>query len=60
MKIKKLLIDSHNLFGPALSESLSYDEYKLDKNVKLENNFKTPHDSDLVYFGECDLRHPDN
>ena len=37
---KILYIDSNNLYGRAMSESLPYDEIKLDKNIKLEDILK--------------------
>ena len=41
-------------------ESLPYDEFKIDKNINLEDIITTPDDSDVGYFVECDLKHPDN
>ena len=55
-----MYIDSNNLYGRGMSESLPYDEIKLDKNVELEDILKTPDDSDIGYFVECDLKYPDN
>ena len=43
-----------------MSESLPYDEIKLDNNVKLEDIIKTPDDSDIRYFIEVALKYPDN
>ena len=43
-----------------MSESLPYDEIKFDNNVELEDILKTLEDSDIGYFIEFDLKHPDN
>ena len=39
-----------------MSQSLPYDEIRIDKNGKLN----TPDDSDIKYYIEVDLKHPDN
>ena len=57
---KILYIDANNLYGWAMSESLPYDEIKLDTNVELEDILNTPDDSDIGYFIEVDLTYPDN
>ena len=57
---KILYIDADNLYAWAMSEPLPYDEYKFDKNVKLEDILKFPVDSDIGYFIEVDLNYPDN
>ena len=44
---KVLYIDANNLYGWALSQSLPCDEFKYDKNVKLEGLLYTPDDSDI-------------
>ena len=36
--------------GWAMKESLLYDEFKFDKNVKLEDILKIPDDSDTGFF----------
>ena len=60
-KNKKILnIDANNLYGWAMSESLPYDETKLDNNVNLEDILNTRNDSDIGYFVEVDLKYPDN
>ena len=60
-KNKKILyIDANNLYGWAMSESLPYDEIKLDNNVNLEDILNTRDDSDIGYFVEVDLKYPDN
>ena len=60
-KNKKILYkDATNLYGHLMSESLSYDEIKFDKNVKLEDILNTPDDNDIGYFIEVDLKNPDN
>ena len=51
----KLYKDSNNLYDWALSETLLYDEIKFDKGVKLEDFLKTPDDSDIGFFFECDF-----
>ena len=57
---KILYIDANNLYGWAMSESLPYDEIKLDNNINLEDILNTPDDSDIGYFVEVDLKYPDN
>ena len=57
---KILYIDANNLYGWAMSESLPYDEIKLDTNVELEDILNTPDDSDIGYFIEVDLTYPDS
>ena len=52
--------DANNFYGWAMSEPLLYDEIKFDNNVKLEDILNTPDDSDIGYFFEVDLKHPDN
>ena len=60
-KNKKILyIDANNLYGWAMSESLPYDEIKLDNNVNLQDILNTRDDSDIGYFVEIDLKYPDN
>ena len=55
-----LYIDANNLYGWAMSESLPYDEIKLDNNVNLEDILNTRDDSDIGYFIEVDLTYPNN
>ena len=58
---KKLLyIDANNLYCHSMSEPLPYDEIKFDRDIKLEDIFNTPDDSDIGYFIEVDLKYPDN
>ena len=37
-----------------MSETLPYDEIKLDNNVKLEDILNTPDDSDIGYYMKVD------
>ena len=39
---------------------LPYDEIKIDRDIKLEDIFNTPDDSDIGYFIEVDLKYPIN
>ena len=57
---KILYIDANNLYGNSMSEPLPYDEFKFDNNVELEDILNTPVDSDIGYFIEVDLTHPNN
>ena len=57
-KISK--IDANNLYGRSMSQLLSNDEIKFDRNVNLEDILNTPDDSDFGYFVEVDLLYPDN
>ena len=64
---KKILsIDATNLYDPALSESLPYDENEMwqghpDLYMKnLGEILNTSDDSDIGYFIEADLRYPVN
>ena len=60
-KNKKILyIDANNLYGWAMSESLPYDEIKLDTNIELEDILNTPDDNHNGFFIEVDLIYPDN
>ena len=38
--------DANNIYGHSMSQPLPYDEIKFDRNVKLEDIFKTPDDND--------------
>ena len=58
--IKILYADANILQRHSMSEPLPYDEFKFDKNVKLEDILNTPDDSDIAYFIGVDLRHPVN
>ena len=40
-----------------MSQSLPYDEFRIDKIVKLEDFSNTPDDGDIGYFPEVDLRY---
>ena len=42
-----------------LHRYLRYDKSKFDKNVKLEDTFNTPEDSDFGYVVEVHLKYPD-
>ena len=59
MIIKKLYIDSNNLYGHSMTQPIPYDEIEFDKNVKLEDILNTPDDSDCGYFIQIDLKYPD-
>ena len=52
--------DATNLYGWAMSESLTNGENKFGKNVKVEDILTIPEDSDICYFVEIDLSYPDN
>ena len=52
-------IDSNNLCVHSMSQPLPYDGNDFDRNVKLEDILNTPDDSDIGYFVEVDLKHPD-
>ena len=56
---KILYMDANNLYGDSMRQTLPYDEIKFD-NVKLENILNAPDDSDIGYFIEVNLIHPDN
>ena len=56
---KILYVDANNLYGWAMTEHLTYDEIKFDRNVELEEILNTPDDSDFGYFIEVDLTYPD-
>ena len=43
-----------------MSESLPYDETKIDKNVNLEDILKTLDDLDIGYFVEVPSKYHDN
>ena len=58
---KKILYkDANNLYGHSMSESLPYDEIKIDNNVELEDILNTPDDGGIGYFFEVDLMYPEN
>ena len=48
------------LYGWAMSQSLLYDEIKIDRNVQLEGIWITPDDCDIGYLLQVDLTYPDN
>ena len=52
---KILYMDATNLYGHSMSQMMPYDEIKFEKDICLEI-LKTPHDSDIGYFIEVDLR----
>ena len=56
---KILYIDANNLYGYAMSQSLPYDEIKINNDIKLEDILNTSDDSDYGYFIEVDLKYPD-
>ena len=43
-----------------MSQSLPYDQIKIDKNVNLEDTLNTPDNNDIIYFVEVDLISLDN
>ena len=43
-----------------MSESLLYDEFKIDKNVEFEDTLNTPDNSVVGFFIEVDIKYPDN
>ena len=57
---KMLYTDANNLYGHSMSEPLSYDEIRFDRNVKLEDIINNPDDSDIGFFVEVELKYPDN
>ena len=57
---KITFIDSNKLYGHLMSQPLPYDEIIFDTNVRLQDNLKTPDDSDIGYFVEVELSYPDN
>ena len=60
-KSKKILyIDANNLYGHSMSQTLPFDKIKFNNNVELEDVLNTPDDSDIGYFIEVDLTHPNN
>ena len=59
-KKKILYADANKLYGHSMCQSLTYDEIKFVRNVKVEKMLNTPEDSDIGYFIEVDLKYPDN
>ena len=63
---KILYIDATNLYGHSMSQFLPYDEIEMwhghpDNYWKwLDEILNTPHDADIGYFLEVDLKYPDN
>ena len=43
-----------------MSQLITFDEIKFDRNVFLEDLLNTPDDSDTGYFIDFDLTYPDN
>ena len=57
---KIFFIDANNLDGHSMSQPLPFDEIKIDRNVKIGDILSIiPHDSDVGYFAEVDLKYPD-
>ena len=56
---KILYADSSNLYGHSMCQPLPFDEFKFDKNVKLEDILNTNDYSVIGYFIEVDLKNPD-
>ena len=57
---KILYADATNLYGHSMSHLLPYDEIKFEKDICLGEILNTPHDNDIGYFLEVDLKYPDN
>ena len=63
---KILYADATNLYGHSMIQPLPYDETEMwhghpDLYMnKLKEILNTPHDSDIGYFLEVDLKYPDN
>ena len=56
-----LYVDCTNLYGHSMSQSLPYDDIKVEtENVCIEEILNTPDDSDIGYFLEVDLEYPNN
>ena len=56
-----LYVDCTNLYGQSMSQSLPYDDIKLEKeNVCFEEIINTPDDLDIGYFLEVDIEYPHN
>ena len=61
MKKKEILyVNTNNLYGHSLSQSLPSDEIKFDNIFKLEDILNTPDDSNIGYFVQVDLKHPND
>ena len=54
---KILFIDATNLYGHSMSQTLPYDEIKIERKVCSEDLLNTPDDNDIGYFLQVD---PDN
>ena len=50
---------ANKLYGLSMSHLIAYDEIKFDRNVTLEDTKYTPDDRDIGYFGEVELKCPD-
>ena len=60
-KIRNILsVDANSLYGHSMTQTLPYDEFKFDRNVKLDNILKIDNDSDFGYLLRVDLKNPDN
>ena len=56
---KKILCsDATNLYGHSVSQTLSVDEIKFERNFCLKDILNTPNNSDFGSFLELDARHP--
>ena len=55
---KNISIDANDLYGHSMSQT--YDQFKFDKNVEIEEILNTPDDSDIGSFFEFDLFYPNN
>ena len=57
---KILYIDATNFYGHSMSQMLSHDEIKFEKDICSEQILNTPDDNEIGYFIEVDLKYPDN
>ena len=56
--VKKLFyVDADNLCGWVMSESLPYDEIKIDENVDIEEILIAFDESDIGYFFKVDIKY---
>ena len=56
---KILYIDANDLYGWAMGQYLPYNDIKFDGDVKLDDILNTSDDSEVGYFVEVDLKHPE-
>ena len=53
-----MFLDANNLYGWAMSQSLPYDDVKINTEVTLEQILETEDDNETGYIIECDLHFP--